>query len=110
MILAASRRSAVMSSDVRCFTRIAPPRHARELTEGVIEMARGRNALRYDWVAIQRYYDRGNGRDRCMARFGFAISTWYKAIESRQLRAVPARLLVDWVAVQRYYDLGHTYG
>jgi 5-methylcytosine-specific restriction endonuclease McrA len=63
----------------------------------------------YDWGAIQRHYDAGKDRDACMARFGFTISTWYRAISAGRLRARVDRRLIDWASVQGYYDGGRTY-
>lgn len=63
----------------------------------------------YDWLDIQRYHVAGHNRNACMARFGFSISTWYKAILEDRLDARPQRMLVDWAAVQQYYDMGFTY-
>jgi hypothetical protein len=37
--------------------------------------------FKYDWPAIQRYYDEGNGYQKCRDRFGFAKDTWVKAIQ-----------------------------
>ena len=50
--------------------------HARRLGEPVDE----RGARRYDWPAIQAYYDRGHGVADCIARFGFSRQTWHAAV------------------------------
>jgi Zn finger protein HypA/HybF involved in hydrogenase expression len=65
--------------------------------------------IRHDWFAVQAYYDSGHDRDACRRKFGFALRSWYTAIERGDLRvtdAPPKR--VDWAAVQRYSDEGHT--
>jgi hypothetical protein len=62
----------------------------------------------YDWSAVQRYYDEGNDRDACIAKFGFTIGSWYKAIRFGRLSA-SLEPRYDWVAIQLYYDEGHTY-
>src|SRR5579863_10500988 len=62
-----------------------------------------------DWVAAQGYHDRGHDRDACMARFGFRIAAWYRAIRFGRLRAEVRRGAVDWSAVQRFYDEGRGY-
>jgi len=67
-----------------------------------------RKGLRYDWTDVQRYYDDGNDRDACIARFGFTIRAWYKAIRFGRLRA-SLEPRYDWAAIQAYYDGGHTY-
>jgi HNH endonuclease len=63
---------------------------------------------RYDWALVQRFYDEGNDRDACIARFGFTIGAWYKAIRFGKLRA-SLEPRYDWPAIQAYYDEGHTY-
>ena len=40
----------------------------------------GRCALRYDWSAVQAYYDEGHTRTACQQRFGFHASSWCKAV------------------------------
>jgi transposase len=69
--------------------------HARRLGERVDE----RGARRYDWAAIQRYYDEGHSVRDCIARFGFSRQTWHAAVQRGAIipRAHPmplARLLV----------------
>ena len=66
----------------------------------------GRKIL--DWSEIQRYHDGGHNRDACMARFGFRIAAWYKAIRGGKLQTILQKISVDWDSVQRYYDAGHT--
>ena len=62
---------------------------------------------RYDWGAVQAYYDAGNDRAECMARFGFTAVAWYKAIQRGKLRAELVRgKTIDWAAVQVYHDQG----
>ncbi len=50
--------------------------HARRLGEMVDE----RCARRYDWTAVQRFYDEGHPVERCVARFGFSRQTWHAAV------------------------------
>src|ERR1700738_4082004 len=70
--------------------------------------------VRYDWAAVQRYYDEGHGFVECQKVYGFSHTAWVKAIRNGRRRAVPA-LFVDrrrkynWSEVQRYYDEGHSY-
>jgi hypothetical protein len=69
--------------------------HARRLGEPVDE----RGARRYDWAAIQRYYDAGNSVRDCIAQFGFSRQTWHAAVKRGAIvpRAHPmpmAKLLV----------------
>ena len=61
--------------------------HARRLGHPVDE----RGARRYDWDAIQRFYDEGHSVAECVAHFGFSRQTWSAAV---QRGAVVTR---DWV-------------
>lgn len=51
--------------------------HARRLGEPVDE----RGARRYDWDAVQSYYDEGHSVRDCVARFGFSRQTWHAAVQ-----------------------------
>lgn len=51
--------------------------HARRLGHPVDE----RGARRYDWTAVQRYYDEGNSVADCVAHFGFSRQTWSAAVQ-----------------------------
>jgi 5-methylcytosine-specific restriction endonuclease McrA len=58
-----------------------------------------RGSRRYDWAAIQRYYDAGNSVRDCIAQFGFSRQTWHAAVKRGAIvprpHAMPmARLLV----------------
>jgi hypothetical protein len=76
---------------------------------------------RYDWVAVQAYYDQGHDRNSCMRRFGFTIGAWYYAIYDGRLRLSPAdealrkrracrgNEIFDWREIQAFYAAGHTY-
>ncbi len=37
-------------------------------------------ARRYDWRAVQAFYDEGHTRTECQARFGFSASSWCDAV------------------------------
>jgi 5-methylcytosine-specific restriction endonuclease McrA len=41
---------------------------------------------RYDWVAVQAYYDAGHTYRECRATFGFAAASWTKAVRRGALR------------------------
>lgn len=43
--------------------------------------------LRYDWIAVQRYYDEGHTYRECRLYFGFAADSWTRAVRSGRLRA-----------------------
>ena len=69
--------------------------HARRLGHPVDE----RGARRYDWSAVQRYYDEGHSVAECVARFGFSRQSWSAAVQRGALmpraHAMPLeRLLV----------------
>lgn len=51
--------------------------HARRLGEPVDP----RGARRYDWNAIQRFYDAGHSVRECQLRFGFSRQTWSAAVK-----------------------------
>jgi HNH endonuclease len=38
-------------------------------------------ALRYDWAAVQAYYDLGHSRRKCQEQFGFSASAWSDAVD-----------------------------
>lgn len=41
---------------------------------------------RYDWAAVQAYYDEGHSYRECRLRFGFNPLTWYKARQRGEIR------------------------
>jgi DNA-binding CsgD family transcriptional regulator/5-methylcytosine-specific restriction endonuclease McrA len=51
--------------------------HARRLGYPVDE----RGARRYDWSAIQEYYDAGHSVRECKEAFGFSHETWHSAMK-----------------------------
>ncbi len=51
--------------------------HARRLGAPVDE----RCARRYDWAAVQQYYDLGHSVRECRAAFGFTSQTWHAAVQ-----------------------------
>jgi len=44
---------------------------------------------RYDWAAVQRFHDAGNGVRACVKQFGFANSTWTDAVRRGDLLPLP---------------------
>jgi len=42
---------------------------------------------RYDWVAVQAYYDAGHTYRQCKAHFGFCAEAWTEAVRRGELRA-----------------------
>jgi hypothetical protein len=47
---------------------------------------------RYDWAAVQAYYDEGHSYRECRAKFGFCAEAWTKAVRRGELKA-RARLM-----------------
>jgi AcrR family transcriptional regulator len=50
---------------------------------------------RYDWDAVQRYYDEGHTAAECQARFGFAKASWNNAVRRGALVSRPAATPLD---------------
>jgi 5-methylcytosine-specific restriction endonuclease McrA len=53
---------------------------------------------KYDWAAVQRFYDEGHSVRGCISHFGFTLQTWHKArrrgeIQSRSHGMPIAQLL-----------------
>lgn len=44
---------------------------------------------RYDWTAVQRYYDNGHSWRACMEHFGFCHRAWQKARKRGEIRSRP---------------------
>src|SRR5579862_8480057 len=42
---------------------------------------------KYDWSAIQAYYDDGRSFRECRARFGFCAASWTNAVRRGDIRA-----------------------
>jgi 5-methylcytosine-specific restriction endonuclease McrA len=59
--------------------------HARRLGLPVDE----RGGRRYDWQAIQGYYDDGHSVRECVAAFGFSHETWQSAVKRGAIRTRP---------------------
>jgi DNA-binding CsgD family transcriptional regulator len=65
--------------------------HARRLGAPVDS----RCARRYDWAAVQEYYDRGHSIRECIAQFGFSSKTWHSAVARGSVVSRPARMPAD---------------
>jgi ribosomal protein L13E len=61
--------------------------HARRLGLPVDE----RGARRYDWQAIQRYYDDGHSVRECVKAFGFSHESWSSAKKRGAIATRPQR-------------------
>jgi transposase len=62
-------------ADVLGITKSSVSRHAARAGLEVDE----RCARRYDWQAVQAFYDKGNSIDDCVAEFGFSRPTFHAA-------------------------------
>jgi DNA-binding transcriptional ArsR family regulator len=72
--------------------------HARRLGEPID----ARFARRYDWQAIQAYYDEGHTPAECRERFGCSIPAWQDARRRGALTVRPAATpLAEWLASDR---------
>ena len=61
--------------------------HARRLGLPIDE----RGARRYDWNAVQRFYDEGHSVRECVATFGFSHETWQSARKRGAIVTRPQR-------------------
>ncbi len=50
---------------------------------------------RYDWAAIQAYYDEGHSVRDCVQQFGFFPQSWDKARKRGEIRTRPSRKPLD---------------
>jgi 5-methylcytosine-specific restriction endonuclease McrA len=78
--------------------------HVRRLGKA----ADSRFARRYDWSAIQRYYDQGHSIRQSARAFGFCPETWHRAVRVGLLVSRPAaapieRYLVKGRRVNRHH-------
>lgn len=53
---------------------------------------RERCAWRYDWRAVQAYYDLGRTRTACQERFGFSASAWCDAVARGDIEPRPVAM------------------
>jgi DNA-binding CsgD family transcriptional regulator len=77
--------------------------HVRRLGAPVDE----RCARRYDWSAIQSYYDSGHSVRECQERFGFCRYSWNSAVKRGAVVARPAALPLDELLVANTYRSRH---
>jgi hypothetical protein len=52
-------------------------------------------ARRYDWSAIQQYYDAGHSVSECQQRFGFARESWNKAARRGAIQPRPQLMSIE---------------
>ena len=77
--------------------------HARRLGRPVDE----RCCRRYDWSAVQRYYDSGRSVRDCQERFGFSRQTWQAAVARGAIVPRPSALPLDKLLVAGTYRSRH---
>jgi hypothetical protein len=52
----------------------------------------GQFARRFDWQAIQEFYDSGNSRRACQRKFGFSGCSWAAAVQRGDIKSRPKAL------------------
>lgn len=55
--------------------------------------------IRYDWQAIQQYYDSGHTMRECQEHFGFATQAWDKAIQRGAIKSRPQTKPIEYYLV-----------
>jgi hypothetical protein len=68
-----------------------------------------RTRPRYDWPAIQAYYDDGHSFRECMERYGFASQTWVNAVARGDVVPRPRGMPVS-ALLSRPRNRGHLKG
>jgi hypothetical protein len=53
---------------------------------------------RYDWTAVQEFYEKGWSLRRCMMKFGFCRASWHKAVKRGEIRPRRPRSLEGLLA------------
>jgi transposase len=59
-----------------------------------------RFARRFDWEAIQKYYDEGHSMRECAKHFGFHTGSWWKAVERGAIVPRPHRRPIEFYLVR----------
>ena len=77
--------------------------HARRLGHPVD----ARGARRYDWNAIQRFYDDGHSVRECVEQFGFSRQSWHAAVQRGAIVPRPHGLPLDELLVADTYRSRH---
>jgi DNA-binding CsgD family transcriptional regulator len=73
--------------------------HARRLSQHIDE----RCARRYDWAAVQRYYDEGHSVRECVKAFGFSSASWTDAVKRGAVVPRPAAIpIADLLVADTY--------
>jgi hypothetical protein len=72
----------------------------KAMARGVLPQPQRQNRgqrLRYDWAAIQRYYDEGHSYRECRIRFGFHAKAWEGAVRRGAIVSREQRWPIDRV-------------
>jgi len=77
--------------------------HARRLGASIDD----RCARRYDWSAVQRFYDAGHSLQETRAHFGFSGKTWHEAVKRGAVVSRPAALPLEDLLVAGTYRGRH---
>ena len=59
----------------------------------------GHSRRRYDWAAVQAYYDAGHSVRECADRFGFSTWSWHQAVKRGAIVARPVAMPIADVLV-----------
>ena len=94
---------------VRCRLRfgIAHATWKKAIAHGDLRVATDNKAhtdarKRYDWAAVQAYYDEGHTVRACRKRFGFSDDAWAKAVRRRAIQSRgPREWTIDELAPKR---------
>jgi transposase-like protein len=57
----------------------------------------GRSRRRYDWSAVQAYYDEGHSVRECAEHFGFSTWSWHQAVKDGRIVARSTRMPMEEV-------------
>jgi DNA-binding CsgD family transcriptional regulator len=77
--------------------------HARRLGAPIDE----RCNRRYDWAAVQEYYDAGHSLRECELAFGFARKTWFDAVARGAIQPRPQAQPIEQLLVVGRRNRGH---
>lgn len=50
---------------------------------------------RYDWAAVQAYYDEGHSYRECRAKYGFNANSWHKARLRGEIQTRPQAMPLE---------------
>ena len=56
---------------------------------------------KYDWAAVQAYYDEGHSYRECLAKFGFNPNSWHKATVRGEIKTRPLGMPIETLLAGR---------